>query len=92
MRIRLAIAAAALALCPVEVGAYENFIPLGHNYSPDEPALPQLNSEQDKVNAQVDIFESDIYTRQRAAKQFQSRLDQFYNNQELEGADTFIDY
>lgn len=92
MAMKHAILAAALVLMPLPAAAYENFIPLGHNYSPDEPVLPPLNSTQDDVNAQVDIFEADIYTRQRAAKQFQSRLDQFYNNQELEGADTFIDY
>ena len=92
MRIGFALLVFACALWPAEAGAYENFIPLGHNYSPDDPVLPAFNSRQDRINAQVDIFESDVYTRARAAKEFRSRLDQFSNNQELKGASTFIDY
>jgi hypothetical protein len=92
MRIAAAILLLACAAWPVEAVAYENFIPLGHNYSPDDSTLPQFNSDQDKINAQVDIYEAEIYTRQRAAKLFQSRLDQFHYNQEIPGASTFIDY
>ena len=72
--------------------AYENFIPLGHNYSPDDSELPAFDSNQDRLNAQVDIFEAEIYTRQRAAKSFSSKLDQFANDQELKGGSDFIDY
>ncbi|HUR43752.1 MAG TPA: hypothetical protein VMZ01_06595 [Aestuariivirga sp.] len=92
MRICFALLLSVGALWPVAAGAYENFIPLGHNYSPDDSVLPPLNSRQDQVNAQVDIFESDVYTRARTAKEFRSRLDEFSNNQELKGASTFIDY
>lgn len=72
--------------------AYENFIPMGHNYSPDSPELPEFNSEQDRINAQVDIYETEIYTRQRRAKVFSSNLDHFDNNQEISGSNNFIDY
>lgn len=92
MRFGFAVLALVCALWPMEARAYENFIPLGHNYSPDDPTLPELNSRQDKINAQVDIYESDIYTRARAAKQFQNNIDQFFNSQESKGVSNFIDY
>ena len=92
MRIGAVLLLFACALWPVRAGAYENFIPLGHSYAPGDSVLPPLNSRQDRINAQVDIFESDVYTRAREAKEFRSRLDQFSNNQELKGASTFIDY
>lgn len=92
MRIAAIIFATGLVLLPAPAFAYENFIPLGNNYSPDEPTLPAFNSERDRVNAQVDIYEADIWTRQRAAKSFSSRLDQFSNSQELKGGSDFIDY
>lgn len=92
MRIGFALLLTACVLWPVNAGAYENFIPLGHNYSPDDSILPPLNSEQDQINAQVDIFESDVYTRARRAKEFRSNLDQFSSEQELEGTSDFLDY
>ena len=92
MRIGFAFLLLTCALWPTQAGAYENFIPLGHNYSPDDSVLPELNSRQDQINAQVDIFESDVYTRARRAKEFRSNLDQFSNSQELKGSSDFIDY
>jgi len=87
----LASALAALAFPPAAL-AYENFIPLGHNYSPDDPTLPALNSNQDQINAQVDIFEADVYTRALNAKQFHSRMEQFSGSQEYVGPNVYIDY
>jgi hypothetical protein len=87
----LAAALAALAFTPA-AHAYENFIPLGHNYSPDDPTLPALNSTQDQINAQVDIFEADVYTRALRAKQFHSRMEQFSGAQEFVGPNVYIDY
>lgn len=72
--------------------AYENFIPLGHNYAPDDPELPAFSSDQDRLNAQVDIYESEIYNRQRRAKVFSSQLDRFRNDQEYRAGSDFIDY
>ena len=92
MRIGFALLALALAAWPAEALAYENFIPLGHSYSPDEPVLPALNSDRDKVNAQVDIYESEIYRRELAAKVFQSNLDNFVNKRQFKGGGTFLDY
>ena len=89
----LAILLAATALSQAAPAlAYENFIPMGHNYSPDDPELPEFNSEQDRVNAQVDIYETEIYGRQRRAKVFSSNLDHFSNNHEISSSRDFIDY
>ena len=92
MRMGFALLVFACTLWPMAAGAYENFIPLGQNYAPGDSVLPALNSRKDQVNAQVDIFEADIYTRARAAKEFRSHLDQFSNEQELQGPSEFIDY
>ncbi len=92
MRLFIAAAALVLALPAVPVSAYENFIPLGHAYSPDDPQLPAFNSAQDQINSRVDIYESEIYVRQRTAKEFNSQLTQFSNDQELKGGRDFIDY
>ena len=54
--------------------------------------LPKFNSEQDRLNSQVDIYETEIYIRQRTAKRFSSRLDRFSYDQELKGGNEFIDY
>ncbi len=72
--------------------AYENFIPLGHNYAPDDSQLPAFSSEQDRLNGQVDIYESEIYNRQRRAKVFSNQVQRFTNDQELSGPSDFIDY
>jgi hypothetical protein len=87
-----AIVAGTLVAANTPALAYENFIPLGHNYSPDQSELPQLNSEQDRINAQTDIYEAEIYTRQRDAKEFNSRVQQFRNQQEFTMNNGFIDY
>ncbi|HRX37093.1 MAG TPA: hypothetical protein P5337_11905 [Aestuariivirga sp.] len=92
MRIAIAAFALCLGIAAQPALAYENFIPLGHNYSPDDPELPALNSQQDRVNSQVDIYEAEIYTRQRRNKVFNSQLNQFSNDQEYRGYKEFIDY
>ena len=92
MRYALITLTAALAIATTPALAYENFIPLGQNYSPDQSELPPINSDRDRINSQVDIFESEIYNRQRTAKEFSSQLQQFTNDQELRGSSAFIDY
>lgn len=92
MRARITMLAIALTVWSAPAMAFENFIPLGHNYSPDDQHLPAFNSPEDVLNSQVDIFETEIYTRQRIAKEFNSRLTQFSNEQELKGTSDFIDY
>lgn len=92
MRFGIMLAALALALWPAAAGAYENFIPLGQAYAPGDSQLPLLNSDEDRLNAAVDVYETEIYNRARTAKEFYDRLKAFDNSQELEGASGFIDY
>lgn len=92
MRLALAIVIA-LAAPAVPAMAYENFIPLGHGYSPEEAQLPSLNSERDQISSQTDVIESEIYNRQRRAKLFYSDLNRFSNDQEYKNRGSeFIDY
>jgi hypothetical protein len=92
MRIAIATFALCLGLAAGPAVAYENFIPLGHNYSPDDPRMPAFNSDQDKLNAQVDIYESEIYNRQRRNKIFNSQVNRFSNDQQYRAGSDFIDY
>ena len=92
MRFTSILLLAAVAIAPTQAVAYENYIPLGHSYSPDDSVLPEFNSEQDKLNSAVDIYEAEIYNRQRRAKVFSRQLDRFKNDQELSGGSEFIDY
>lgn len=93
MRILFVVIAIGLATAAAPAGAYENFIPLGHNYSPDDPSMPDFNSEQDKFNAQVDIYETEIYTRQLFQKQNNTYLRRFLNSQQGNGGTmTYLDY
>lgn len=91
MRIALGLLAA-VTLWITPAFAYENFIPLGFNYSPDNSRLPDINSPEYQLNTQVDIYEAEIYTRQRAAKSQNSQLEQFANDQQYERNSDFIDY
>jgi hypothetical protein len=93
MRISLVAVIAGVAMAPVPALAVENFIPLGHNYSPDDSVIPEFNSEQDQLNGQVDIYETEIYTRQRFAKENNTYVRRFLNSQSGTGGSMdFIDY
>ncbi|MBI2718955.1 MAG: hypothetical protein HY245_00835 [Rhizobiales bacterium] len=92
MRFAFALLIAAAALWPAAAQAYENFIPLGQSYAIGQNQLPPLNSPKDQFNTQVDIYQSEVYMRQRIAKEFQSRVDQFSYSHDPKGASVFIDY
>jgi len=81
----LAISAAiATAIAPAL--AEENFIPMGHTYTPDQSSLPALNSAQDRINLQTDIFESEIYVAQRTRKLQENEFTRFLYSQSLDGS------
>lgn len=54
--------------------AAENFVPLGLGYSPERQALPPLNSYQDRVVGQADLYESEINRVQRERKLMENQL------------------
>lgn len=92
MRIAAVVFAAALGASIGPAVAYENFIPLGQNYATGENELPPLNSPEARFNSQVDIYESDIYNRARAARSFSTQMELYSNSQELDHKSGFIDY
>ena len=92
MRNSFLAAAAILAIATAPALAYENFIPMGQSYSPGENELPRLDSEQDRLNSQVDIYESEIYNRQRELKEFSTQMNSYSLGQTPSGTSDFIDY
>lgn len=89
---RLAIALLVTALGAAPAMALENFIPLGHNYSPDDEVLPEFSGTQDRINTQTDLYETEVYIGERFQAEQDSNMRRFLNNQELEGGDYSIDY
>jgi hypothetical protein len=92
MRGTLAFLAVISVLWPASAQAFENFIPLGHNYSPDEQVLPEFNSRKDRINLQTDIYETEVYVEERSERADISFLNRFISSQESSGADYSIDY
>jgi hypothetical protein len=74
-------AIAALALFPVPAFADQNFIPSGRDYGVGNDPLPPLNSEQDQFDAQVDVYQSEVYNRNLGKKQFDSRIENLMDQQ-----------
>ena len=89
-RIILSLAFAGVLMTPAF--AAENFIPGGHTYSPENKPLPPLNSEQDNINLNADIIQSEINRQQRERKLLDSQLQRFISEQELQGADYTPEY
>lgn len=81
MRYSILIAAAALALSSLPVLADQNFIPMGQDYGLGQDAAPPLDSQQSKFNAQVDIYQSEVYNRNMDKKVFDSRIFNLANEQ-----------
>lgn len=80
-----------LAASGAALGA-ENYIPRGHSYSPDSGGLPPLNSKEDRVNQQTDIYETEIYVRQRERQRFESQFNHFLHDQQPSAGDVLPDY
>jgi hypothetical protein len=74
MRYALLAATAALALSSLTAMADQNFIPMGQDYGLGQDTTPPLDSEQSKFNAQVDIYQSEVYNRNLNKKQFDSNI------------------
>ena len=88
MRYTLLAAAAVLAVSALPALADQNFIPMGQDYGLGNDAAPPLDSEQSKFNAQVDIYQSEVYNRNLDQKQFDSRIFNLTNDQNPEGSDS----
>jgi hypothetical protein len=93
MMMRALLLAAGFALMfPASASAYENFIPMGTGYSTEVGSLPAFDSEHGQVIQQTDIYESEIYRKQRSQLEFQHHLRQFQSDSTFTGIDTYIDY
>ena len=87
----LILGCAVLALSSAPVLAMENFIPLGQNYAPGDDQIPPIGSEQDRINAQLDIYQTENYVRDLREKRFDTRLNH-YQTEPLNIGDDFLDY
>jgi hypothetical protein len=87
----LILGCAVLTLSHLPVQAMENFIPLGQNYAPGENDVPPIGSEQDRINAQLDIYQTEIYRRDLREKHFETRLNTFQTEPRNIG-DDYLDY
>jgi hypothetical protein len=72
--------------------AYENYIPLGTGYSSNVDSLPAFDSEQGVIASETDVYETELYKRQRKQIEDESRFKQFFSDSESTGADSHIDY
>ncbi|MEI8180451.1 hypothetical protein [Aestuariivirga sp.] len=94
MRYSLLAASALLAVSSLPALADQNFIPMGQDYGLGQDAAPPLDSEQSKFNAQVDIYQSEVYNRNLEKKQFDSNIFNLTNEQNPgnPGDNTQLDY
>ncbi len=74
------------------VMAYENFIPSGQGYSTEVDSVAEIDSARDKLNAQTDIIESDIYRKAREEQLKDSYMRRFFSEHEGSGSNFNIDY
>jgi hypothetical protein len=93
MKMRFAcLIAVFLASGASSASAYENYIPLGTGYSSKVEALPSFDSEEGVVASETDVYETELYKRQRKQIEDESRFKQFFSDTESVGADSHIDY
>lgn len=72
--------------------AYENYIPLGAGYATGNNVLPDLNSDEQALTVQTDIYESELYRKQLEQRRSESFLNGFGANSDTSSSDNTIDY
>jgi len=55
--------------------AEQKFVPQGHSYGPGNDKLPPLNSYQDRITGQTDIYQTEIYNYHRDKAIWQADMD-----------------
>ena len=88
LNLRPAVVVAGLVVAAGAAMANENFIPSGHSYTPESSSLPPLNSYQDKVNNQTDIYQTEIWHKQYEQRQFDSNMRRLLNRDMRPGPST----
>ncbi len=61
----LILGAATSAQAQVIDNTGNKFVPKGHSYDSSNRGLPTLNSYEDQTNNRADVFETEIYKKQR---------------------------
>ena len=89
---RIAVSILALVALGATAMAAENFVPRGHSYAPDTPLLPDANSAEDLLNQKVDLYEAQLYVKQREQKIWESQQNRFRFAQELDGGNFNPEY
>ncbi|MCH9663849.1 MAG: hypothetical protein K0U66_09385 [Gammaproteobacteria bacterium] len=72
--------------------AEQNYVPSGHAYGPNFERLPPLNSRQDKIHAQADVYEAEIRRRKVERRIQQERLRQHYDLDLIKPGRSYFDY
>jgi hypothetical protein len=80
------------SLVPASASAYENYITSGHAYTPQNLPLPPVNSPEAEFTQQTDIYEADIYVKERQRKMFDSQLQRFLDGANPGEPSDEIDY
>lgn len=94
-RVALLGAVFAVALAGVsgsDAQAEQNYVPSGHAYGPNFERLPPLNSRQDKIHAQADVYEAEIRRRKVERRIQQERLRQHYDLDLIKPGRSYFDY
>jgi len=55
----------------------KTFLPSGHTYAPNDERLPYPNSRRDRLQADADIYETEIYRRQLEQSKTEERFKRF---------------
>jgi hypothetical protein len=80
------------ALGAVPASAYENYIPLGTGYSSNVDRLPAFDSNAGQISQQTDIYETELYVKNRKKAEDESRMREFFSDCNSTGSDSHIDY
>lgn len=92
MRISLILATAGIVVLSGSAQAFENFIPAGTGYSTEIITLPDLNSDQSKLNQQTDVYETEIYRKQRKSAEDDAKLRRFFSQNNSTSLGGSVDY
>lgn len=78
-----AVVAATIGLTAGGTGASaqgKTYVPSGHVYTPESQGLPHPQSPLGQIEAQTDVYESEIYQRQLEEYRRQKRFDLFIDH------------
>lgn len=66
-----------VANMPSALAQDKTFLPSGHTYAPNDERLPYPNSRRDRLQAEADVYETEIYRRQLEQSKTNERFRRF---------------